>query len=116
MIVWGAVAVSIIGVVVLSAVARIDGKRLRQTKQLGDELVRTLVAYRDRFSCFPESLQELVPGWSPVIEQPPWGMQAWSYERTNCDSFILAVDKNTDGYPRLYIIFDRGKGNWVYDD
>lgn len=115
-IIWGAVTVAVIAVIVLLALARIDSKRLRQTRRLGDELVAALSAYRDRSSCFPEFLQELVPDATAVIEQPPWGMRQWSYDRTNCDSFILAVDKNAAGYPRLYIVFDNGEGHWVYDD
>jgi type II secretory pathway pseudopilin PulG len=121
-----------------------DEGTLAESKERGAVIVAGLEAYRARHGTYPQELQELVPEYAPVVEEPTWGLARWRYRRFTPEDvaemasaaadttavgtrsvtpdtapsdrvyFQLSVAANESGYPVLY--YDYTARRWVLNN
>ena len=116
LIIWGTLGLGIALVIGVTVQERIDKRRLRGTRKLGNQIVTAMCKYRDQTGCFPQDLSQLAPDFISVVDQPTWGTRKWHYIQHNCESFGLSAYKNTNRYPALHCDFEDGERSWWYDD
>lgn len=67
-------------------------KKLEETRQAGNQIVRALEAYHAEQGRYPPSLENLPPKFLKEIPRPRWGLRQWIYEPSGT-SFTLQVNE-----------------------
>lgn len=92
-------------------------KKLEETRQAGNQIVRALEAYHAEQGKYPPSLEDLTPKFLKEIPRPRWGLRQWIYEPSET-SFTLQVNETRrtgDGDSLYYRYFPKDQ-RWEIGD
>ena len=92
-------------------------KKLEETRQVGNQIVRALEAYHAEQGKYPRSLEDLIPKFLKEIPRPRWGLHQWIYEPSET-SFTLQVNethRTGDGDSLYYRYFPKDQ-KWEIGD
>ena len=83
----------------------------RATIEIGDELVNALETYYNDKQKYPNSLDDLVPHYLDIVQEPKWGDSGWEYDGGPESLKVGYKTKHGGLYPQMVYT----KQGWVYD-